>query len=145
MPPRDAGNAIAVPCVGAPQQTVDLARQFDTLWDAGDQPPCVFAFLDSHPHALPRQRLDVVLVDLHRKWHLGQRPSAESYCERCPEIAADPTLKLELALGEFGYRLDSNEDSDIESMLSRFPDVDQDVLRHELEELIRRHFPASLE
>jgi serine/threonine protein kinase len=91
--------------------------------------PDVFAFLAEHPHATPQEQLEVALVDQFHRWkNDAPRPVGE-YCERLPPLGADPQLKLELAVEEFGYREEQGEAIDVEEFVTRFPDIDPAAFR----------------
>jgi CRP-like cAMP-binding protein len=105
-----------------------LADDFNTLWDA---PPDVDAFLAERPDATPRERADVVAVDLFRRWRAGVPVSLESYFASIAELADNADLKLELVLREFEYRGLYGELAAVDEFVDRFPELG-DRLRQEL-------------
>jgi CRP-like cAMP-binding protein len=104
------------------------ADEFNNLWDA---PPDVNAFLAELPDATPRERADVVAVDLFRRWRVGNPAPLESYFESIPEVADDVELKFELVLREFEYQGLYGEAATVDEFVERFPDLG-DRLRQEL-------------
>jgi CRP-like cAMP-binding protein len=106
-----------------------LVRLFAALCETSDAPPDVFAFLAEYPEATVRQRADVLLFDQFNRWRLGHGEPVETYFERCPEIAGQDALRLELIAEEFGYRRDRGEDPQVAEFQERFPELAEPIAR----------------
>jgi eukaryotic-like serine/threonine-protein kinase len=100
------------------------AARFDELWDGSDSPPDVLTFLASLPDASPHDRLDVLLVDQHRRSRAGRRLPAEDYLRACPDIASDPALKLDLVYGEL-----RSTGGSLDPYATRFPELCESLAR----------------
>lgn len=100
-----------------------LADEFAALWESGDGSPDVFAFLKGHPQAAVSERAQVLRVDQSHGWSSGSGRPVEEYLARCPDVAADERLKLELIAAEFEQRTQQGEALDVDDYLERFPDV----------------------
>ncbi len=108
---------------------LSLAAQFEALWRSAPEPPDVFAFLAEHPDASAEEQAEVALVDQYYQWKHGVQRTVEEYCQRLPQLNANPQCKLELAVEEFGYREEHGCALDAETFLARFPELDADAFR----------------
>ncbi len=109
----------------------ELADQFQSLWNANNSLPDVFAFLEQHTNADPQDKLAILQVDQQHRWKTDQLLTVEDYLARLPDLAADSDCKLELAVGEFLARQNGKSSPSIEEFLSRFSDI-SDTLRKKL-------------
>ncbi|MFO0892737.1 MAG: protein kinase [Isosphaeraceae bacterium] len=69
-----------------------LATEFRSLWETTGESPDVFGFLAARADLTPRQRLDVLRVDVRQRWKRGEPLSLKVYLSRLPDVAADPDL-----------------------------------------------------
>jgi eukaryotic-like serine/threonine-protein kinase len=106
-----------------------LAGRLAALWEESDQPPDIFAFLTAHPDATPLDRLDVLLTDQRLRAKAGLRLSAEDYLAACPDVAADPTSRLDLVYGEMSLAGGGARGTDPDSYATRFPDLHESLSR----------------
>lgn len=117
---------------------VALAARFAALWESSDSPPDVFAFLQENAGVSSSDKLHVLLIDQEQRWQTDQPLPVEDYLLRLPELAADPKLKLQLAVGEFQARQNGDTAPDIDEFTSRFSDLGAS-LRGKLSELTAGH------
>ena len=54
---------------------MNLADRFAMLWESDAPPPDVFAFLESHADAPPRECADILLIDQHPPMATRGRPA----------------------------------------------------------------------
>jgi hypothetical protein len=101
----------------------DLARQFEALWESSDAPPDVFAFLGRHDGSDTDTRLAVLLADQNHRWKTDAPLKVEDYIQRIPELASDPDIKLQLAVGEFQARQNGDSSPRIDEFTTRFADI----------------------
>ena len=111
-----------------------LISKFEPLWDSGDGPPDVFAFLSKHADSKPSEVIAVLLHDQQHRWQTDAPLKVEDYLARLPDLASDPDCKLQLAVGEFQNRLNGDTSPSIGEFTSRFSDI-SDHLRSRLSEL----------
>ena len=112
-----------------------LVRQFEALWESSDAPPDVFAFLVQHDGSDADARLAVLLADQNHRWKTDAPLRVEDYLQRVPELASDPEIKLQLAVGEFRARQNGDASPGIDEFTTRFADIG-DTLRSKLTELV---------
>jgi serine/threonine protein kinase/Flp pilus assembly protein TadD len=62
-----------------------------------------------------------LVEDMGRRWRAGERPRAEEYLARWPEIGAQPAAALELIYEEFCLRREHGEEVAAEEVYRRFP------------------------
>jgi hypothetical protein len=98
------------------------AAQVSLLWRRGELPD-VFELLEARPELTGRQCADALLVDQDRRWRCGQALPLEEYFSRCPLVATQRPLKVELITKDYGYRLQRGETPTAEEYARRFPDV----------------------
>ncbi|MDA1166238.1 MAG: SUMF1/EgtB/PvdO family nonheme iron enzyme, partial [Planctomycetota bacterium] len=111
-----------------------LHQQFEALWESSDSPPDVFSFFQQHNGAADEDVLAVLLADQNLRWITDQPLKVEEYLARLPELADDPDIKLQLAVGEFQARQAAGTEPNIDGYTSRFGDI-SDQLRSRLSEL----------
>ncbi|MDA0285200.1 MAG: serine/threonine-protein kinase, partial [Planctomycetota bacterium] len=111
-----------------------LHQQFEALWESSDSPPDVFSFFQQHNGAADEDVLAVLLADQNLRWITDQPLKVEEYLARLPELADDPDIKLQLAVGEFQARQAAETEPNIDEYTSRFGDI-SDQLRSRLSEL----------
>ncbi len=102
---------------------IPLAAQFANLWKLDKDLPDVFAFLQEHSQASPRETADVLLVDQRLRWKRSVGISVEEYLRRCPQLAGQEALRLELITEEFAYREQAGEAVELDEFLARFPEL----------------------
>ena len=73
--------------------------------------------------ATPREKEAVELrAEQRQRWRAGERPLAESYLDRHPELRADPEAAVDLIFNEFLLREQLGESPSIEEYRQRFPE-----------------------
>ncbi len=113
----------------------ELAKQFEALWESSDSPPDVFAFLEQHNGSDSTGILAILLTDQQHRWQTDSPFKVEDYLARIPNLASDPDIKLQLAVGEFQARQNGDTSLNIDEFTSRFSDLG-DALRSKLSELV---------
>jgi len=108
-----------------------LAAEFAVLWETGDTPPDVFAFLRDVADPTHQDTLAALLVDQSHRWQTEQPLSVEEYLKAFPDLASDQDAKIKLAVGEFKARSDSGQSPSVEAFVARFADLG-DSLRSRL-------------
>ena len=114
-----------------------LAQEFEQLWDSADAPPDVLGFLQQQTTVDSDQWLAVLLSDQKRRWLTDNPLQVEDYLAGLPDLPEDVDWKLQLAIGEFEARRDTERPLSQDEISSRFADIG-DTLRENL-------FPASLD
>ena len=112
----------------------EVAKQFEALWESGDSPPDVFAFLQQHHGSDASDILAVLLQDQRHRWQTDQPLKVEDYLAQFPDLADDPDCKLNLAVGEFQARQNGESSPSVDEFASRFADI-RDSLRIKLSAL----------
>ncbi len=112
-----------------------LANELAALWESNGSPPDVFSFLEQHADSTIQQKLELLLKDQQYRWQTDQPLKVERYLARLPDLAADSILKLQLVVGEFQARRNSDAKPSINEFTSRFSDLG-DSLKSKLSELI---------
>jgi eukaryotic-like serine/threonine-protein kinase len=113
---------------------VALASDFAALWESNASPPDVFAFLRQHA-AASYETLNVLLYDQQRRWQTEQPLRVEDYLAQLTDLATDPDLKLQLAVGEFQARQNAETMPDIDEFTSRFADLGE-ALKSKLQKVV---------
>ena len=75
-----------------------------------------------------RELVSLVSLDQLERWRRGQRPTAEEYLRRFPQIAADDELALDVIYGEFLLREELGEKPDVRDFQTRFPEFADTLL-----------------
>ncbi|MDG2129937.1 MAG: hypothetical protein P8K08_18205, partial [Fuerstiella sp.] len=108
-----------------------LAQEFEQLWDSGDTPPDVLGFLQQQKSVDSGQWLAVLLSDQKRRWLTDGPLRVEDYLAGLPDLPEDVDWKLQLAVGEFEARRDTERPLSQDEISSRFADIG-DTLREKL-------------
>jgi WD40 repeat protein len=95
-------------------------EQLKLLWQQGQRPD-VWQFLAPLGNLPPDALVGLLAVDQQQRWHGGERVPAEVYLERCPALANDVELALELVYGEFLLRRRLGEAPVPDDYARRFP------------------------
>src|SRR4029453_4372566 len=88
--------------------------------------------------ALPRQAVSarelaaLVSLDQRERWRRGQRPAAEEYLRRFPQLLSDNELALDVIYSEFLLREELGQQPDPREYLLRFPEF-ADTLQDQIE------------
>ncbi|QDU94029.1 serine/threonine-protein kinase [Lignipirellula cremea] len=104
-----------------PCETSLVGRTID-CWETGGAIPVLEVLLQGMSQASVRDRADAILVDQSFRWQRGVPIPAEEYLSRCPEIAADSELRLDIVFGEFRARAGEGG-ALLEEFRQRFPDL----------------------
>ncbi len=121
-----------------------MIHEFERLWVTGNEPPDVFAFLRKYPDLKASQRLAVLLADQQQRWKTDAPLKVEDYFAELPDLAIDPQVKLELAIGEFRARQDTDTSLSSDELSSRFPEI-SDRLQQSLAKLDSNHHAETLD
>ncbi|HKB36946.1 MAG TPA: serine/threonine-protein kinase, partial [Gemmataceae bacterium] len=78
--------------------------------------------------------IEVVKIDLERRWQVGRRIAVERYLQVLPELGDVDTVPVELLLAEYGVRLQFGAPCDPAEFKERFPHV-YAAFRRRLEEV----------
>jgi len=113
---------------------MSLVQEFESIWNSTPASADVFAFLRQQKAADADQWLAVLVLDQQRRWSQGSPLLVEDYLARLPDRPAGIDWKLQLAIGEFQARRNSQKPLGIEEISSRFPEL-SDTLRDRIENL----------
>lgn len=111
-----------------------LVQQFEQLWNSASSPPDVFSFLKQWRSVDSDQWLKVLLADQQRRWATDIPLKVEDYLAGLPDLPGNVDWKLQLAVGEFEARHDTDRPLGEQEISSRFPDL-SDTLRDRLQKL----------
>jgi serine/threonine-protein kinase len=75
-----------------------------------------------------RELLSLVSWDQLERWRRGQRPTAEEYLQRFPQLAADDELALDVIYSEFLLREELDEPAEARDFQTRFPEFADTLL-----------------
>jgi tRNA A-37 threonylcarbamoyl transferase component Bud32 len=78
-------------------------------------------FLKATGPLSPADLAAVACLDLEHQWRAGRKPKAESYFERFPQLAADPSAAVDLIESEFHLRRIGGEHPTPAAFAARFP------------------------
>jgi hypothetical protein len=76
-------------------------------------------------HLSSRELVDAVWDDLRSRFAAGERPEAEAYLARFPQLTAKPDLVVDVIYAEFLLRREHGETVAAEGFLQRFPDYSE--------------------
>ena len=108
-----------------------LVEEFDQLWDSADAPPDLPSFLQQQTTVDSEQWLAVLLSDQKRRWLTSSPLRVEDYLASLPDLPGGVDWKLQLAVGEFEARRDTERPLSQDEISSRFPEIG-DTLRDKL-------------
>jgi hypothetical protein len=95
--------------------------EFDLDWDEGRLASWV-SQLPAHGDCLRRPALvEMVKIDLERRWRRGQRVKLESYVKMLPELGALDGLPADFLLAEYEARRECGAPVDLAEFARRFP------------------------
>jgi predicted Ser/Thr protein kinase len=95
--------------------------EFDLSWDEGRLALGV-SRLPPRGDCLRRPTLvEMVKIDLERRWQRGQRAHLEGYAKALPELGAPDRLPVDLLLAEFEARQQCGVPADLAEFARRFP------------------------
>src|SRR6516225_7228548 len=80
---------------GASKALFHPAQRLAQLWAKGSRPE-LDAFLGSIGELSANDLAEVVQVDQHERWQIGEAPPAECYLERHPGLAVDVEAAVEV-------------------------------------------------
>jgi predicted Ser/Thr protein kinase len=92
--------------------------------------------------------IEVVKIDLERRWQHGKKSKLESYLKALPELGTTEALPFDLLLAEYEARVYSGAGVDLTELAGRFPLQAEELRRHvekRREEADKRSRQASLE
>ncbi len=111
-----------------------LVQKYEQLWNSATSPPDVCGFLKQQKTKDSDQWLGVLLLDQRHRWLTDAPLQVEDYLAALPGLPAGVDWKLQLAIGEFQARRDTNRPLSVHDISSRFPDL-SDTLRDRLRKL----------
>ncbi len=100
-------------------QSRTLARDYSMLWQR--RPQTLEAFLAQHQDVSGAELAAVARVDLRERWRSGQRPTAEEYLGRFPQLAAAEESAVDMIYAEFLAREKLSEHPTVAEYAARFP------------------------
>ncbi len=96
-----------------------LARDYSLLWQ--QQPQTLEAFLAQHQEVSGTELAAVTRVDLRERWRCGQRPAAEEYLARYPQLGANEEAAVDIIYAEYLAREKLGEGPTVAEYAARFP------------------------
>ena len=108
-----------------------LAHEFEKLWDSADALPDVVGFLQQQTTVDSGQWLAVLLSDQRRRWLTDGPLRVEDYLASLPDLPEDVDWTLQLAIGEFEARRNTERPLSQNEISSRFPEIG-DTLRDKM-------------
>ena len=95
--------------------------EFDLAWDEG-RLALWLSRLPPRGDCLRRPALvEMVKIDLERRWQRGQRANLEAYAQALPELGAPDRLPADLLLAEYEARQQCGAPADLAEFARRFP------------------------
>jgi len=101
-------------------QGLPPAELYQQLWTHGD-PPSLDQFLASTNNATAADICAILCLDLRENWRRKERIAAEAYLAKCPQVAGDTELALDVIFTEYLVREAFGESSMIAEFQLRFP------------------------
>jgi len=111
-----------------------LTEEWESLWDSGDLPPDLVSFVEQHAASAEDDLVAVVLLDQKRRWKTDSPLKVEDYLSVIPGLADHADSQLQLAVGEFQARQESDTVPNIREFTERFGEI-RDLLHKRLLEL----------
>jgi serine/threonine protein kinase len=74
--------------------------------------------------------IELVKIDLERRWQQGKKPRLESYLKALPELGTPDALPIDLLLAEYEARRYSGAGADTAELAQRFPIQAEELRRH---------------
>ncbi|HTI51842.1 MAG TPA: serine/threonine-protein kinase [Planctomycetaceae bacterium] len=103
-------------------------ERFLNVWETGNSPPDLAAFLPTAAPAVRRMTLiELIKVDLEYRWQSRRPRPLTDYVREFPELADD--LPPDLVYEEFHIRKQAGEAVDVEEYLARFPQQARELER----------------
>jgi serine/threonine protein kinase len=90
------------------------------LWRQGHRPE-LRAFVEQQGPLSVASLADLILIDQHERWSLGERVPVEDYFHRWPQLVEDDERACDLIYGEFLLREQLGETPEVEEYRTRFP------------------------
>lgn len=113
-------KALELPSTAADLELDAFLEPFESAALRGDQPDLGdYLPAENHPRYL-RVHLELVRLDLEFRWERGDCTNLESYIDRFPALARDPSVLREAALEEFRQRETAGEEPDPAEYRRRF-------------------------
>lgn len=108
----------------------ELKQQFDAAWEDVSSPPDIFAFLQQHSGISASERLELVLLDLHRRWASNHTASIDDYIQRA--FGSSPTAESlrQLVVAEFEWRQRRGQTPDPADYHRRLGHLDADLQQY---------------
>jgi eukaryotic-like serine/threonine-protein kinase len=82
------------------------------------------------PPSIPEDLLtpaDALAEEMNQRWQAGERPRAEEFFSRCPDLASNPEQAVRLIYEEICLRQQEGEEPDPAEILRRFPQWDKQL------------------
>ncbi len=103
-----AANAILVQLANEHREQLEaLLMEFDTAWDKNRLAVEMKKLAKNSPLRLPAL-IEMIKIDLEKRWQTGQRVTVESYLKGFPELGTRNTVSpdlLQAGPGRHGHRL----------------------------------------
>jgi WD40 repeat protein len=97
-----------------------LVNAFEDAWDGASQPN-IDAYLPADATDRRHVLIELAHIDLERQLKAGRPARVEGYLQRYPELAADPTVVLDLIAAEHALRKRQEPELGVSEYLRRFP------------------------
>lgn len=110
---------------------MSVEAEYRALWSISATPPDVVTFLRARQFDDAQQWLAVLRVDQKFRWRTPRPLLVEDYLSALPDLPPGVEWKLQLAIGEFEARQDTNSPLDEREFSSRFSDI-SDIFHEEL-------------
>jgi predicted Ser/Thr protein kinase len=107
--------------------------EFDLSWDKGSLAAWVARLPPARAGLRRAALLEMVKIDLERRWRQGQRVCLEAYAKTLPELGTPDSLPADLLHAEYEARQHSGVPADLAELEQRFP-RQADQLRRLVEE-----------
>ena len=107
---------------------MSVEAQFRSLWSSSPSPPDVFHFLSEHQLENAEHWLTILQIDQKFRWQTSQPLFVEDYLAALPNLPAGVDWKLQLAIGEFEARQETDKQLNEPEISTRFSDLSDSLL-----------------
>jgi serine/threonine protein kinase len=104
---------------------MDIVSEYERLWRTGSTAPDVLGFIAGNLDAAPEQLLSVLHVDQKHRWRTEDPITVEEYLRRLTGLPEGVDWVLQLAVGEFEARQDTDRPLSAAEVSSRFPNLSE--------------------
>ena len=116
-----AANAILVQLADVYREQLEaLLMEFDTAWDKNRLAVEMKKLAKNSPLRLPAL-IEMIKIDLEKRWQTGQRLTVESYLKGFPELGTRDTVSPDLLQAEYEVRRQFGAGAELSDFAKRFP------------------------